>query len=32
MWLRMQMAYDLAQLLKREAEITRDVHPVATAA
>jgi antitoxin HigA-1 len=31
MWLRLQMAYDLAQALKREAEITRDVRPVALA-
>jgi antitoxin HigA-1 len=32
MWLRLQMAYDLAQALKREAEITKDVHPVGIAA
>ena len=31
MWLRLQMAYDLAQALKREPEITRDVQPVAMA-
>ena len=31
MWLRLQMAYDLAQALKREPEITRDVRPVALA-
>ncbi len=28
LWLRLQMAYDLAQAQKREAEITRDVHKV----
>ncbi len=28
MWLRLQMAYDLAQVLKRAGEITRDVRPV----
>jgi len=27
-WLRMQMAYDLAQVRRREAEIIRDVQPV----
>ena len=32
MWLRLQMAYDLAQALKREAEITKDVKPVTIAA
>jgi len=32
MWHRLQMAYDLAQVLKREAEIIKDVHPVAMAA
>jgi antitoxin HigA-1 len=32
MWLRLQMAYDLAQALKRESEITKDVHPVTMAA
>jgi antitoxin HigA-1 len=32
MWLRLQMAYDLAQAVKREPEITRDVRPVTTAA
>ena len=31
MWLRLQMAYDLAQALKREAEITRDLRPVTMA-
>ena len=31
MWLRLQMAYDLAQALEREEEITRDVRPVAMA-
>ena len=31
LWLRLQMAYDLAQALKREGEITRDVRPVALA-
>jgi len=32
MWLRLQMASDLAQALKREPEITRDVRRVTIAA
>lgn len=32
MWLRLQMAHDLAQVQKREAEITKDVQPVTMAA
>lgn len=28
MWLRLQMAYDLAEALKRQAEITRNVRPI----
>jgi antitoxin HigA-1 len=32
LWLRLQMAYDLAQAQKREAEITRDVSKVAMVA
>ncbi len=31
LWLRLQLAYDLAQALKRETEITRDVRPVVMA-
>lgn len=32
LWLRLQLAYDLAQAQKREAEITRDVRKVAMVA
>lgn len=32
MWFRLQMACDLAQAIKREADITRDVRPVSVKA